>query len=116
MRVSIIKSNGRLFESQSGGDSQEHLDALLQNAINAGFSSEEVEVKFATDEEYAVILAAEKSAEEEALPDPEKKRRAYRQAWTEDEFQEAFLEAHEDPPRPGKLNVLLQKRAAIHGA
>ena len=56
MRVCINKSTGKLIESQSGGETQEHLDTLKQNAINAGYTEGDIEVKFVTDEEYQIIL------------------------------------------------------------
>jgi len=56
MRISIEKSTGRLIESQSGGETQEHLDTLIQNAINTGYAKEDVEVKFVDDAEFAEIM------------------------------------------------------------
>jgi len=56
MRVCIEKLTGRLIECQSGGETQEHLDTLIQNAVNAGHKPEDVEVKFVTDAEFAEIV------------------------------------------------------------
>ena len=56
MRVCINKSTGKLIESQSGGNTQAHLDTLKQNALNAGHSEADIEVKFVTDAEYQAIL------------------------------------------------------------
>ena len=42
MRVSINKLTGRMIESQSGGETQEHLDTLLKNAINAGYKAKDM--------------------------------------------------------------------------
>ncbi len=59
MRVCIDKI-GKLIESQSGGETQEHLDTLKQNAINAGYKESDIEVKFVTDEEFKAIMEAMK--------------------------------------------------------
>lgn len=56
MRVCTEKSTGKLIESQSGGDTQAHLDTLLKNAVNAGYKSEDIEVKFVGDAEFAEIM------------------------------------------------------------
>jgi len=63
MRVSINKLTGKLIESQSGGTTPEHLDTLTQNAINAGHLEPDIEVKYATDEEYQAILLVRTQAE-----------------------------------------------------
>jgi len=39
---------------------QENLNVLVQNAINAGYTAEDVEVRFVTDGEFQAILEAEK--------------------------------------------------------
>jgi len=64
MRICIEKSTGRLIESQSGGETQAHLDTLLQNAVNAGYKPEDVEVKFVDDAEFAEIVEASKTPEQ----------------------------------------------------
>ena len=56
MRACIEKSTGKLIESQSGGETQAHLDTLLKNAVNAGYKPEDVEVKFVDDAEFAAIM------------------------------------------------------------
>ena len=61
-RVCIIKATGKLIEMQSGGYDDEklrdaRLDTLKQNALNAGYKKEDVEVKWVTDEEWKVIEA-----------------------------------------------------------
>lgn len=56
MRVCLEKSTGKLIESQSGGETQAHLDTLKQNAINAGHAESDIEVKYVTDGEYQAIL------------------------------------------------------------
>ena len=76
MRVCIEKSTGKLIESQSGGyDPPEgykfptvfyragNLDTLRNNAVNAGYSETDIEVKFVTDEEFATIMAAQRESE-----------------------------------------------------
>jgi len=57
MRVSIVKATGKLIEMQSGGTTETHLNTLTQNAINAGYKAEDIEVKFISDAEWAVIQA-----------------------------------------------------------
>lgn len=42
---------------QSGGKTEAHLDTLKQNALNAGYKEGEIEVKWVTDAEWAVIQA-----------------------------------------------------------
>lgn len=61
MLVCIEKSTGRLLESQSIADE----NVLLQNAINAGFTPEEVEIKAVTEEEYLAILDAQPKPEQQ---------------------------------------------------
>ena len=56
MRICIEKVTGKLIESQSGGETQAHLDTLLQNAVNAGYKAEDFEVKFIGDVEFAEIM------------------------------------------------------------
>ena len=60
MRVCINKSTGKLIESQSGGETQAHLDTLKQNAINAGHAEDDIEVKFVTNAEFEAIIEAMK--------------------------------------------------------
>jgi hypothetical protein len=63
-RVCLTK-DGKLIEMQSGGDDREdlmetRLNTLKQNALNAGYKEDEIEVKWATDEEWAAIQEANK--------------------------------------------------------
>jgi len=60
MRVCIEKSTGKLIESQSGGETQAHLDTLTKNALNAGYTEAELEVKYVTDAEFSAIMEANK--------------------------------------------------------
>jgi hypothetical protein len=62
MRICIEKSTGKLIESQSGGNDipelmEARLNTLKQNAINAGHLEADIEVRFVTDEEYAIAIA-----------------------------------------------------------
>jgi hypothetical protein len=62
MRICIKKSTGKLIESQSGGNDipelmEARLNTLKQNAINAGHLEADIEVRFVTDEEYAIAIA-----------------------------------------------------------
>lgn len=61
-RVCINKITGRLIEMQQGGDDRPdlmemRLNTLLQNAINGGYTEEQVEVKWVTEQEYAALTA-----------------------------------------------------------
>ena len=85
MRVCIEKLTGKLIESQSGGEvdrlpqtvemtDEEYvqyltacdnlefgrLNTLIQNAINAGYDEADIEAKYVTDAEFAVIMEANK--------------------------------------------------------
>ena len=72
MRVSINKLTGKMIEGQSGGEShpdqkiddkvyaEANLKTLRQNAINAGHLEKDIEVKFATPEEYGALMEASK--------------------------------------------------------
>lgn len=58
-RVCLTK-DGKLIEMQGGGDDNPdlmeiRLDTLKQNAINAGYKENEIEVKWVTDAEWALI-------------------------------------------------------------
>jgi len=60
-RVCVTK-NGKLIEMQGGGDDREdlmemRLGTLKQNAINAGYAEDEIDVKWVTDEEWTEIQA-----------------------------------------------------------
>lgn len=77
MRVCINKTTGKLIEAQSGGkthpnvNNEEYalanLEVLRQNAINAGYKKEDIEVKFVTDEEFEAIPRPEVIKTEEQL-------------------------------------------------
>ena len=63
-RVCLTKT-GKLIEMQSGGDDREdlmemRLNTLKQNALNAGYTEDEIEVKWVMDEEWAEIQEANK--------------------------------------------------------
>jgi len=55
-RICLTK-DGKLIEMQSGGKTEAHLDTLKQNALNAGYKEDEIDVKWVTDEEWAAIQA-----------------------------------------------------------
>jgi hypothetical protein len=60
-RVCLTK-DGKLIEMQGGGDDRSdlmemRLNTLKQNALNAGYKEDEIEVKWVTDEEWAAIQA-----------------------------------------------------------
>lgn len=63
-RVCLTK-DGKLIEMQGGGDDREdlmamRLDTLRQNALNAGYKEDQIDVKWVTDEEWAAIQEANK--------------------------------------------------------
>jgi len=64
MRVCIEKATGRLIEAQSGGETQEHLDTLLQNAINAGYNEDNIEAKFIPDKDLHALIESSKTPEQ----------------------------------------------------
>jgi len=75
-RVCLTKG-GKLIEMQGGGDDSKdlmemRLNTLKQNALNAGYKEDEIEAKWITNEEWAVIQAdlnkptKEQIAEQEA--------------------------------------------------
>ncbi|GAG01954.1 unnamed protein product [marine sediment metagenome] len=89
MRVCIEKATGRIIESQSGGETHpdpkvkddeyaaKNLDTLLQNAINAGYAEDEIEVFYENDADFEVRMAAQVESERTyidrrrvAYPDP----------------------------------------------
>ncbi len=63
-RVCLEKSTGKLIEMQSGGRStdkkleERRLKTLQENAINAGYKAEHVEIKWISDQEWRAIQAA----------------------------------------------------------
>lgn len=54
-RVSIVTATNKLIESQSGGTD---LQALMSNAVAAGYDPADITVKIVSDEEFATLLAA----------------------------------------------------------
>jgi hypothetical protein len=60
-RVCLVKSTGKLIEMQDGGSTQAHLDTLKQNAINAGYLEQNIEVKFVNESEWNIIYSSEKN-------------------------------------------------------
>jgi hypothetical protein len=81
-RVCTEKATGKLIEMQSGGDDRAdlmgiRLNTLKQNALNAGYSEDDIDVKWVTDEELAVIMEAQKQRDLDARPYGEKRRSEY---------------------------------------
>jgi len=64
MRVCIKKADGRLIESQSGGETQAYLDTLIQNAINAGYNEADIEAKFIPDADLPALIESSKTPEQ----------------------------------------------------
>lgn len=96
-RVCIEKATGKLIEMQSGGTVERRpqvtnetkekyqeylaecnaleamrLDTLKQNALNAGYGEKDIEVKWVTDEEWAVIEAELNQPTPEQIAEQEK--------------------------------------------
>ena len=105
MRVCIEKSTGKLIESQSGGETQAHLDTLKQNALNAGYIEAEIEVKYVTDAEFETIMEAMKP-----IPTYEDLRRA--EYPPTDELIIALWEKVVEG-RPESATILQAKREAV---
>lgn len=80
-RVCLTKS-GKLIEMQSGGDDrldlmEMRLDTLKQNALSRGYSGDNIEVKWVTEEEWAVIWEAQQTYEAENESYSVKRAREY---------------------------------------
>jgi hypothetical protein len=89
VRVCILKSTGELFQSMTGGDTHpdpkvddekyasQSLDSLQQNAIDAGYKENEIEVKWVTDAEWATIRVGQRARDLGARPYTEKRKAEY---------------------------------------
>ena len=75
-RYSKLKSTGRLFESQSGGDESnpQHLQDLIDNAVSSGHSKEDIEVGY---EDDAVVQGWLADANETSKTYADKRREEY---------------------------------------
>jgi hypothetical protein len=62
MRVCLLKSNGKIIESQSGGETQDHLNTLMENAIRSGYLADQVEVKHMDDAEFEALFKQQQAA------------------------------------------------------
>jgi len=66
MNRACLTKDGKLIEMQSGGESDDkeleamRLNTLKQNALNAGYKEDEIDVKWVTDAEWAAIQEANK--------------------------------------------------------
>ncbi|HEX9023249.1 MAG TPA: hypothetical protein VF799_05355 [Geobacteraceae bacterium] len=56
MRICIQTSTGKLIEAQSGGALEEHLNALRENAIAAGFAPTDIETRYISDEDFKKLI------------------------------------------------------------
>ena len=77
-----LTAAGELLEMQSGGDDREdlmemRLNTLKQNALNAGYSEDQIVVKWVTDEETSAIMEAQKQRDLDARHYTEKRRVEY---------------------------------------
>jgi hypothetical protein len=52
MRVCIIKKTGKIIFSQSGGTTEDHLKTLSDNAVEAGYGINDIEVFYESDVEF----------------------------------------------------------------
>lgn len=75
-RVCTEKTTGKLIEYQSDGDKQKDLDAMIKNAEEVGYKKEDIEAKFITQEEWALIREEQivKPAREKAKAEEEKRK------------------------------------------
>lgn len=110
----VCLKDGKLIEMQSGGDDRPdlmemRLNTLKQNALNAGYTEDQIEVKWVSDEEWAVIQEANKPV----IPIEEQKRKAYQSEadplWRE--WQVLLAANHEDAEL--RRQEWLAKRAEI---
>uniref|UniRef100_A0A6M3KUM3 Uncharacterized protein n=1 Tax=viral metagenome TaxID=1070528 RepID=A0A6M3KUM3_9ZZZZ len=76
--ICVIKSTRRIHEMMGGGYSEDgviatsRLNTLKQNALNAGYKEDEIEVKWVTDKEGAVIQADLNKPTPEQIEEKEK--------------------------------------------
>ena len=92
-RACVNKATGRLIEYQSGGISQECLNTLTQNAVNAGIDPNDIEEKYVTDIQFKTLIDTA-TAEEQAAAKAEKdaKLKKLDDATTVDEVKAAVKE------------------------
>ena len=62
MRICRVISTGRIIESQSGGETDAHLEALQANALAAGYPPEAIEVLYITEEEFSEAMEAQRQS------------------------------------------------------
>jgi hypothetical protein len=84
-RVCITK-DGKLIEMQSGGDDRPdlmgaRLETLKQNALDAGYKEDEIEVKWVTDEELQPLMAALNQPTPEQIAAKEKEALIQAKMW-----------------------------------
>ena len=86
-RVCIERTTGKLIESQSG---EAPLGTLKRNVINAGYMEADIEEKYATEEEFQVILGTQPKPPPQPDPD-EELAAAITAATTLDQLKNALL-------------------------
>ena len=59
VRVCYEKATKRIIEMQSSGDTPEHLQTLIDNAVRDGWSVDAITCKFMDDAQYAAAQAAD---------------------------------------------------------
>lgn len=67
MRVCTEKTTGKLIESQSGGDTQDHLKTLIDNAVRAGYDIDDIEARFVDEDEFRGMIAALPPTEQQLI-------------------------------------------------
>ncbi len=75
MRVCYEKATKRIIEIQSGGDTPDHLQTLIDNAVRAGWSQDTITCEFMDAAQYAAAQLADPylQAEVKAAKDKEDK-------------------------------------------
>ena len=59
MRVCYEKATKKIIEMQSGGDSEAHLQTLIDNAVNAGHNPADITCEFMDDQQYEAAQLAD---------------------------------------------------------
>jgi len=59
MRVCYEKVTKRIIEMQSGGDTEDHLQTLIDNAVRAGWDPSAITCVYMDDAQYAAAQAAD---------------------------------------------------------
>jgi len=74
-RVCYEKATGRIIEMQSGGDTETHLQTLIDNAVRVGYTPADIACEFMDEQQYANAQLADPylQAEKKIIRDKEDK-------------------------------------------